>query len=220
MTLRIASRGSEHQRGTYRHAIEAVLRDVRRTRAGRTVITHLERSPRTATIVPYTDADHNAESVPDSEAASGTFSHDRVAHGTNARVRFSVGRSVMPANWPQGTADEVLVHELTHALRQMSGAERYTRDATGARDLLPMASFENVEEFISAMVASVHSSELGRAPLGNHGQWPLRHAAVLRAPPYSTRLREFWVRMPRFATDMAAIPAVAAPFNPFRDVPH
>jgi hypothetical protein len=86
--------------------------------------------------------------------------------------------------------------------------------------LQPIASFGNVEEFFSAMVASVHSSELGRAALGNHGQWPLRDPAVLQRPPYSTRLREVWTRMPLFAADLAAIPPAVAAFNPFRDVPH
>jgi len=126
----------------------------------------------------------------------------------------------MPANWPQGSSNEVLLHELAHALRQINGAERYSRDAAGNRVLLPMASFENVEEFFAVMVASVHSSELGRAALGNHGQWRLRDPNVLQRPPYSTRLRQIWQRMPRFAAGMAAIPVNVAAFNPFRDVPH
>ncbi len=220
MTLRIDSRGSQEQQNAYRRAIEAVLLNVRRTRTGRIVITYIERSARIVTIVPYTSGGRNAEAVPGSQAASGTFSSERVARGTNSRVRFSVGSSVMPANWPQGSSDEVLVHELSHALRQINGAERYSRNAAGARVLLPIASFENVEEFFAAMVASVHSSELGRAALGNHGQWRLRDPDVLQRPPFSTRLRQIWVRMPQFAADMAAIPANVAAFNPFRDVPH
>jgi hypothetical protein len=122
----------------------------------------------------------------------------------------------MPASWPQGTADEVLVHELAHALRQINGVERYEgRDAAGHPLLLRIVSFGNVEEFFAAMVASVHSSELGRPALGNHGQWPLRDPGVLQHPPYSTRLSEFRVQMPDLTRELAGIPAA---FNPFRDV--
>lgn len=220
MSLNIRSQGPEPAQNRFRNSVSTVINAARRTRAGSIVISTIEASPMRVFIEPYTDPDRNAEAVPMSELASGSFSRNRIAHGTHSIVRFSPTRSVMPRNWPQGAADEVMVHELAHALRQITGTERYARDAAGRKILLQIASFGNVEEFFAAMVASVHSSELSRPPLANHGQWPLRNPGVLQKAPYSTRLREFWQRMPQFCTRMAAIPESTATFNPFRDVPH
>lgn len=217
MTLHIRSRGTAAQQARYGQEIEGVLGQIRPTRTGTIVLEHIERSPHRVTIVPYTDGDRNAEAVPGNWRASGTVGRGRPAAGTGSRVRFSLRMSAMPPNWPQGNPGEVLVHELAHALRQVTGTERYR--AGGSGDLLPMASFENVEEFFAAMVASVYSSELRRPPLGNHGQWRLRDPAVLLRPPYSTRIQDFRVRMRDFCADMAGIPATVATFNPFRDVP-
>ncbi|MEL0585129.1 MAG: hypothetical protein AAES65_09675 [Candidatus Thiodiazotropha sp. (ex. Lucinoma kazani)] len=219
MPLRIESRGTPEQQVNYRRSIERVLAGVQRTHVGRIVIRHINRSDRTVMIVPYTGRGVNAAAVPGNNAASGTFSRTRVARGTNSRVLFSVDRSVMP-DVPQGTADEVLLHELAHALRQINGVVRWARDTTGARVPLRMASFGSVDEFFAAMVASVHSSELRRPVLGNHGVWELRNPDVLLQRPYSTRLRDFWERMPVIAAEIGAIPANVAAFNPFRDVPH
>ena len=217
MTLQIRSRGTAAQQARYRQEIERVLLRVRPTRTGTILLGHIERSPHRVTIVPYTDGDINAEAVPGSWRASGTVGRGRSAAGTGSRVRYSVRMSTMPPNWPQGNPGEVLVHELAHALRQITGTERYR--ARGSQDLLPMASFENVEEFFAAMVASVYSSELRLPPLGNHGQWVLRDPDVLNHPPFSTRIRDFRVRMRAFCTEMAGIPPAVATFNPFRDVP-
>ena len=219
MSLTIESVGSQIQQDSYRQSIEVVIQDIRRTRTGRIVLNLIEISTRTVTIVPSADGGGiHAEAIPEFEGSSGTFSPHRLARGTNARVRFSVGLDI--PNIPQGRSDEVLLHELAHALRMISGAERYSRDARGNRILLPIASFENVEEFFAAIVGSVHSSELGRQVLGNHGYWALTDYSVLQRPPYSTRLREIWGHMPRFAEDMGMIPAEVAAFNPFRDVSH
>lgn len=219
MSLRIESRGSVQQQEAYRRSIQGVLDVVQRTQAGRIVINHINSSSRNVIIVPYTGRGINAFATPASRAASGTFSAARVASGTNSWVEFSVDRSVRP-NVPQGSADEVLLHELAHALRQINGLVRWERNAAGERVPLRMASYCNVEEFFAVMVASVHSSQLGRAARGNCSVWPLRNPNVLQQRPYSTRLREIWQRMPVFASEIAAIPVTTAAFNPFRDVPH
>ena len=68
----------------------------------------------------------------------------------------------------QGRNDEVLLHELCHSLRQISGVERYRRTRGGGVTPLEMSGgFANIEEFFAVMVTSVYSSELGRRPLGN-----------------------------------------------------
>ncbi|WP_149274990.1 type III secretion system effector protein [Pareuzebyella sediminis] len=218
MSLLIRSRGAANVQARYRASIEQVLRDIRRTNTGRIVIGHIERDRHRVVISPYLEGGApNASATPGSELSGGTFSADRTALGTGSFIAFSVARSVLPANVPQGRADEVLLHEMAHALRQINGVERLVRRG-GRIELLQMASFESVEEFFAAMVASVHSSELGRRILGNHGSWPLRNPDVLNRPPYSTRLRQIVARMPNFAGDMARISETVAPFNPFRNV--
>lgn len=218
MTLDIRSRGTPDQQDRYRRSVAGVVEAVQRTRTGRIVIAHITASPRRVTIEPWTGESGNAEAVPESEVASGSTVPGRTSAGTNTHVRFSADRSAMPPSAPQGSADEVLVHELGHALRQISGAEQYER-VGGGLALLRMASYGNTEEFFAAMVASVHSSELGRAPLANHGRMALRDPGLLQRPPFSTRLRQARARMPGFCAQLAAIPPEMAAFNPFRDVP-
>ena len=217
MTLQIRSRGTAAQQARYRQEIEDVLAQARITRTGTILLGHIERSPRQVTIEPYTGGGRNAEAVPGNWRAAGTTMRGRPGRGTTSRVGFSVRMSTMPPNWPQGNPGEVLVHELSHALRQITGTERYVAGSSGTA--LPMASFGDVEEFFAAMVASVYSSELRRPPLGNHGQWVLRDPDVLARPPFSTRIRDFRLSMAAFCGDLARIGADVAPFNPFRDVP-
>ncbi|WP_452220832.1 M91 family zinc metallopeptidase [Lacinutrix salivirga] len=217
MAIRIRSRGSQPLQQRYEQSIQAVINDIQVTNTGRIVVRHLERSSRRVTISPYLAAGgNNASATPGNELSGGTFTADRIASGTGSKIAFSVERSTMSAHVPQGTADEVLLHEMSHALRQVTGTERLAR-VNGTVTLLPMASYENVEEFFAAMVASVHSSELGRALLGNHGSWPLRNPEVLNRPPFSTRLRQICERMPDFTRELAQIPVSVAPFNPFRN---
>lgn len=213
MSLRIVSQGPLALQRRYETQINRVLATVRRTKTGKILLRHIERSDRCVMIEPYTGADHNAFAAPGSELSSGTLSRRSTAAGTNSHLSFSVNRSHLPVAAPQSRADEVLVHELAHALRQMTGTELYRRDATGARVLRSVVSFGTVEEFFSAMVGSVYSSELGLPPLGNHGVWPLRNPRVLEERPYSTYLRSFAERMPRFVADIAE---VETGFNPFR----
>ena len=227
MTLTIRSRGSDAQQMRYRVSIERVLEQIRRTRTGRIVLKTLEASPRRVVISPYTRAlrnrlGPNASATPGNEDASGTFGAGRTASGTGSFVNFSPG----VINWhsPGGTDDEVLLHELCHSLRQTQGAERYSRNAAGNRVLTPMiqgsggrVGFDNIEEFFAIMVTSIHSSELGRRPRGNHSRSGIPNPDVLRRRPYSTRLRQISVRMPELYRSLRSIDRITAPFNPFRD---
>lgn len=223
MTLVIRSGGSDEAREAYRASVEAVLATIRQTRSGAALLTHLEASPRTARIVPFGPRDlaenglDNAFAQPMS-GASGSLTLERTGAGTGSEIHFGV--RTLRERGVQARRDEVLVHELAHALRQLTGTERFERAPGGGARLMRMAGgFDTVEEFFAAMVGSVYSSELGRPPLGNHDSATIRDPSVLARPPFSTRLREARARMPAFTADIAAIPAGVAPFNPFRDVP-
>lgn len=221
--IRIRSGGPPRMRQRYEQAIRGVLAVCGRSATGALLLNTLRNHRRNIIIEPYTDAGaNNAEAVPFSEDAAGTFGTDRTAAGTHSIVRFSVERSVMPPHWPQGQSDEVMIHELAHALRQVTGTERYANEPMNANNpvndgFLNMASYGNVEEFFASMVASVHSSELNRRALANHGGMPLRDPQLLNQQPFTTRMNEIRSRPPlqEFCRQMAAI---HADFNPFRDL--
>ena len=174
-------------------------------------------------IVPTTRAEaqaggfNNAIANPLNDAGAGTFGGGGAAGGSGSEIQFSTWN--LRNRGIQGRNDEVLMHELCHALRQVYGVERYVRTASGGRDILPMSGgYNNVEEFFAAMVTSVYSSELGRRPLGNTQDASIRDPDRLRNPPFSTRLRDFQRRMPDFVANMQSIPRELARFNPFRYV--
>jgi hypothetical protein len=218
--LQIRSRGTDAQQAAFTAGIQAVLTAIRRTITGRTVIGMLEGSPRRVVIEPFDSSDVgemglNAFAAPGSVDSAGSLHLDRPAAGTGSFIHFTPGLYVTGS--PQGSDDEVLLHELCHSLRQTRGLERYARGPRGGRIYMPMVSYENVEEFFAAMVASVHSSELGRRPLGNHDSAGLPDPAVLSRAPYSTRLAEIARQVPDLHAALRAIDAATAPFNPFRD---
>ncbi len=211
MALEIASRGTAAQQAQYRAGVQAVLSIIRTRAVGSILLRHLESAPRLVRIVPYGAADvhdmgQNAYADPLNPA--GADRHGRRAGGGSvSEVHFS------PSLWArdrrvQSTPDEVLLHELCHAYRQINGLQRQAH----------IASFENVEEYFAALVASVYSSENNRPPLGNHGFWTLRDPAVLGQPPYSTWLDRFRATMPGLTRELGQIPANRVRFNPFRDI--
>lgn len=223
MTLEIRSRGTPAQQAAYEGTIRPLLTTIRGTTTGQIVIRMLEGSAHRVRIVPFGRNDYaefgfnNAIAMPMSNSC-GSFGSERTGRGSGSNISFSVGN--LRNRGVQGQNDEVLLHELCHSLRQVSGAQRLRRTAQGGVSLVSMeGGYDNIEEFFAAMVASVYSSERGRRPLGNHNASGLPDPTVLQRPPFSTRLRDFHRRMPEFTRAMAAIPPTTATFNPFRDVP-
>lgn len=215
MAITIRSGGAAAAQTQYRTEVQGVLNEVRRTRTGRLVLSYLNHAAHDVVIEPNLAADghNNAFERAASHVHGGNTRVGVAARGSRSMVEFSVRR--LRGTGVQFAPHEVLLHELCHSLRTVMGRTRYN----GAGDSFPMAGgFENVEEFFAAMVTSVHSSELGRRALGNHGQWPLPSVDALRRPPFDTRLRNFNTSMPAFTRDIRNIPADIAPFNPFRDV--
>ncbi len=216
MAINIRSGGPAASQRRYREGVQSILVTIRRTETGRLVMDRLARAPFDVVVEPNLEADgfNNAFERAASHAHSGNARLGTSARGTRSLIAYSSRR--LTGRGVQFAFDEALLHELCHSLRTVYGRRRL-ENSTG--DFLPMAGgFENVEEFFAAMVTSVHSSELGRPALGNHGSWRLPSVDLLRKPPFDTRLRQFNVSMPEFCRDLRSISAAVAPFNPFRDI--
>jgi hypothetical protein len=82
---------------------------------------------------------------------------------------------------PGGSPDEVLLHEMTHALQMMSG--KWAWRAVPPRDLPPdlpaprqRLRFDNIREFLAVIIANIYRSEQGNRPglrTDHHGFQPL-----------------------------------------------
>lgn len=216
MAITIRSGGSASSRKRFKTSVEAVLKDVGRTRTGKIVLTRLNAATYDVIIEPNLEPGgfNNAFEEAASHVHSGNTRLGHSARGTRSIVSYSPKR--LSGKGVQMALHEVLLHELCHSLRTVYGRSRFKNRAG---DLLPMSgNFSNVEEFFAAMVTSVHSSELGRPALGDHGTWKLPSVDSLRKAPFDRRLREFNTSMPDLCRELRAIPPVVAPFNPFRDV--
>jgi len=62
------------------------------------------------------------------------------------------------AHGPGSSADEILIHELVHAMRNL-GKDSRNIPLTGS-----MAGYQNEEEFFAVLVANIYTSESGRQP--------------------------------------------------------
>ena len=201
---------------TYRNTIMTILREIRTTHAGRSVIAFLENVNHDVIIVP----DQLSRPVTYVREPSGASSYRSEGRGSGSEAVIFFTPNSLPHPYPQlnPQPNEVLLHELCHALRGVTGTMHLVNRPNGNIRAIPVVSFDNVEELFVITVTNVHRSELGRPLRGNHGGWRLRNPEVMRVAPYSTRLRQSCRRMPNFTNRLALIPLSVAPFNPFRDI--
>ncbi|MEO8052003.1 MAG: M91 family zinc metallopeptidase [Acidobacteriota bacterium] len=196
---------------------------VRSKGTGGAVLAYIERSGRHVRIRPmlrttavgtagHTGAGwNNAVTTPASWSASGTFSSQRHGAGSDATIEYSPEN--LSGHSPGQLHDEILCHELCHALREIYGVELLARNH-GWRPI--GGGFEDVEEFFACSVTSIYSSQWLRPLRGNHDRAGMRDPGQMERPPFSTYIRMFRRQMPQFTNELAQIPAA---FNPFRDLP-
>jgi hypothetical protein len=103
-------------------------------------------------------------------------------------------------------ADDVLLHELTHALRMVSGVE-YGRSVTGG--------YGNQEEFLAVLVTNMYRSNKN-LPLFDYALNPINPNTFLdtrMSPTPRELIRRLRDRQPSL---FAALKSVHAPFNPVK----
>jgi hypothetical protein len=144
---------------------------------------------------------------------------DRLGTGSNCDIHFTPGRphEVGPGAKP----DEVLLHELVHASRDMRGV-RFKGSMNG--------DFDNEEEFIAILIDNIYLSEKGqtdiRANHKGHKRLPagfrdhfLENRRHLDQPPSwlveALRNRQF-----RLYDALGKIPESKAKWNPVRQWEH
>jgi len=161
---------------------------------------------------PTTDADEREK------AAKGTGT----GKGSDVTIKFSPSIYGQAGCYPEGTygskSDEVLFHEMIHALRMMQG--KYNTIPTGDR----FYGYENEEEFLAIIVTNVYMSANGVDNDGLRGghdghyalQPPLNTSAGFLADPTNRKLMNIY-RL-AWADTFLAIARVDAAFNPFREL--
>jgi hypothetical protein len=124
--------------------------------------------------------------------------------GGRAQIFFTASRAA-----GSDSADEVLLHELTHAARLMRGAFNKFAMSGGCG---------NQEEFLAELVENVYRSEKGRPPIA-YGGAPLPNPRAFLdsgvSPPPRTVIAGLRKDQPGL---FAALAQIKTPFNPIRQV--
>ncbi len=233
---RIHIDGASQQAGwtswRYERAVRNVVRTIEGTMTGSIVLDSLRR--RTA-IVPYpSNLARNADCdvAPGAPYAAGYRANDFLyscgdgtrlqghgfgtGAGADARVRFTPGQWIPGARdyagptGPGGHVDEVLLHELVHAVRVTIGLGD-CRQLQGR-----LAGYDNRSEFYAVLVENVYSSETHRDPRRDHHAWvKLTNPQQYYAQPQNKLMIMDFCRSQSDFT--RALANVRCDFNPFRE---
>ena len=224
--------------GRYQTAVAAQLGMLQNSRTGSMVLNNISRR---LLIVPFQDPDsENAVARPMGEAFLGYIPTSlpqqnrnatmygqwvdpgRAADGVGTGRGSSVVIEYTPGMWVPGSAiattnatptraQEMLLHELVHAIRQMRGLAD-TRQSIGA-----FANFDARDEFHAILVTNFYRSEKGISPLrrDHHGRQPLQNPSAFYAQPHNKLLvMDLCREMPPFTRALANL---TCPFNPIRE---
>jgi hypothetical protein len=161
---------AEQARDRWEAATDDVITLLTRKHTSWSVIRALYDSGKNVVMIPNVDQDANATTHPESKqdatrkgkaaercVPNVTGSNRGSGAGTNSKIEFS------PKEWVQGTkgkagraADEILMHELCHAIRYAAGQRNQCFEGT-------VRGFRNQEEFVAVTITNVFSSETHRA---------------------------------------------------------
>jgi Effector protein len=235
----------------YEQVRQHYLKDVRENllklkhyRTGRAVLDEIRTKHHFVLINPYRPQDeddqnarteplHRADAAPlgmtvlDSDGdviLDGDTAEIGTGKGTNVRVWYSPAMWADRSRGPASAPDEILLHELIHASRQVSGVSRRVR----------VKKYDNEEELIAIMIDNIYLSEKNQRIFrgthaanedGNHDilRNPRRfldNSQHLNIPPYRA-IELLRMRQPKLYVALAAIGPGPGPgranFNPIRD---
>jgi len=137
--------------------------------------------------------------------------------GSNSRIYFSPDKSGSPGGAFGSQPDEVLLHEMVHALREMQGKANAI-PTEGSR----LRNYDNEEEFLAVVVTNVYMSGNNKSQLraDHHGHTPLDRSLSTSAgfltDPGNLRLMNIYKLIWQPAFSM--LHTVSATFNPFREL--
>ncbi|HEY2866139.1 MAG TPA: M91 family zinc metallopeptidase [Pyrinomonadaceae bacterium] len=226
----------------YRREVEKVLQLVNTTQAGKTLFRHINSKSNYMLIQPYVPTKKepvNAFETGRNEADGAPAGY--VADSVKFKIPFvgtvdfptviGTGRGTIvdvnyhPATWyevakrrgghiaPGDGPGEVLFHEMTHGLRELSGRMQYRDQVTGEPQM------DSIEEFYAIMAANVYRSDRGFKLLrADHwGSKKIEGALIYQSAyyeHYKTYIDKWFLEQRAFCLDMAR---VTAQFNPFRE---
>jgi hypothetical protein len=144
----------------YEYETQEVLRQIERTTIGEMLIRQVNSSPHTLTIRALNERASldRTRTIWADESASGQRMASRGGGGTDVTMWYepaawshpSAKRSIDPAN--HFHADDVLFHELVHALRMMRGL----------MDLSKIRDWDNIEDLLAIMLTNIYNSSNNR----------------------------------------------------------
>jgi len=214
-------------------SVEGLLDQIKSHRVGKAVIREIHRCRRTLRIVPYFGGSKdspNAVAKPD-KAVDARRRHwiNRDTHGnliygslrgtgigSDAVVKFLPSdfvKHVPGADTPAGPTavqDEVLLHELVHAVRYMKGLSA-RRKVRFQRSF----AYHNMEEFFAILIANIYRSECGRPGLRHdHAGFDtvsMNSVSFLKIGRNRAHVRQLRREMPNLFRELRG---VRADFNP------
>lgn len=198
-----------------------VLQAIAASNVGKIILLAICFNSRRLTIVRLNDlAIGKTGAIPRSEAsaaAGGCGSDVEIRFDPQTWISSDEERSYDPGHHYH--ADDVLLHEMVHALRMMRGLRQNT----------PVVDYDNVEDLISIMISNIYLSASGRNNdlRGSHNLrfTPLRKNYFQPTEPmkdsafyiqYSVYIDPFIDVMPDICNQIAGIPANLCKWNPLR----
>jgi hypothetical protein len=238
----------------YKNKTAAVIAQIEKNEAGRTILAAIRNSDKDLTIAPYdwragscnsvTHADNPIGSAPLRISAVSptpwykgnednllTPNDERYdlqppgykgsGDGSDATIYFSSDIYNPQSNCETGViataADEILFHEMIHALREMQAV----RNAVPTED--SVRKYDNEEEFLAIVATNVYISASGgiklRADHDGHFELkpPLNTSAGFLTDPGNLKLMKLH-RLMWAPTFLALAHVITAKFNPFREL--
>lgn len=227
------SKSASQKKATYENETLKLLDKLEKTGTGWCVINEIKMlNPRKMTIVPFhpTAKDkYNAYAMPtDWEGATlkqtkvrdndgktmPTYQVTGSGKGSDCLLSFSPGTWAPGSGAPVGpgaSADEILLHEMVHGIRQMAGRmNRFPVDANPGMD--------NYEEFAAIVISNMYRAETGATNFrsDHHGFTTLAGPTATVAgfkTAFSGSLSGMSIEQPRLCANLRKM--VTATFNPF-----